>query len=143
MENYKSYIDEIVHEIEQEACYSNPGPAAVKVGEYIDSNFYLIRKSDFPCSVSTVGVLYVEGRPDIQGTRRRGLELLARAEQLSQQERAKKQEWQDDKYEAYISLLDSSERISRKDYDLVQGALSRFDHKALDEIVRLKRQLDS
>jgi hypothetical protein len=143
LENAKSHIDEIVSTIEQESCYANPGPAAVTAGKYIDENFYLIPKSNFPTSYGTVGTLYKEGKPDVKATRDKGLELLVRAEQLRQEELKAKQKWRDERYEVYMSLPSSNPSMSQLDFEVIYGSFTRLQVESFDEIVRLKRELAS
>ena len=48
MKNDPKEINLIVSKIEELACYDNPGPTAVKAGEYIDETYLLIPREELP-----------------------------------------------------------------------------------------------
>jgi hypothetical protein len=149
LENKKQYLNEITTVIETLACTNNPGPTAVEAAKHIDKHFHLIyRTLDLPkveIGPSGIGRLshITEGasKGDTKVMRELAYEYLAMADFVD----AKRNKEQDmklrtDRWNAYKILYPYQNMWTLGTFNYED--LDPLPKRAIDEIVRLRSQLD-
>src|SRR4030095_16639949 len=139
LENLKSIINAIISVIEEQACYMNPGPAAVAAVEHIDSNYYLIPKSEFPDP--DLFVLTDDPIADAKDTRSKGLSYLVVADKMERRDAEAKHRAESSRYHTYRELVGDG-AMSFEDFCRSLGLFSRLELRAINEITNLRSQLE-
>jgi hypothetical protein len=157
--NPQSDINLIVQKIEELACHNNPGPTAVKAGEFIDETYLLIPREELPSvTFGTVDDAYGGGEPkgrimkgkhtaltehvlsgDTKRMREVAYEYLAMAEYVDQKKKqAEEAELNKLRAEAWNEIHPGS--LMRADQFHWQG-VDKVERNAIEAIVKLKLRL--